>query len=193
MVAAGALALAAAWNLSPMAWSYSRAQTDRDANPAYWQPAIDFLNENLTPSYRVEAVDTLNHWPAVHLPRVGIPLARGWYRQDDFPQNALLYDELRQDAQVAIAAAAIGQLAEAAAAGPAAVPAGALTGPGPVERGSRRRQVPSNAGCRFSTNASTPSWKSFVRASVCCSSASRSSWPSRSGYSIRFRAFFEPA
>jgi hypothetical protein len=97
-MAAGALALAAAWNLSPMAWSYSRAQTDRDANPAYWQPAIDFLNENLTPSYRVEAVDTVNHWPAVHLPRVGIPLARGWYRQDDFPQNELLYKPLQPDA-----------------------------------------------------------------------------------------------
>jgi hypothetical protein len=94
-MAAGALALAAAWNLSPMAWSYSRAQADRDANPAYWQPAIEFLNEHLTPSYRVEAVDTLNHWPAVHLPRAGIPLARGWYRQDDFPQNELLYKPMQ--------------------------------------------------------------------------------------------------
>jgi hypothetical protein len=99
-MAAGALALAAAWNLSPMAWSYSRAQADRDANPAYWQPAIEYLNEHLTPSYRVEAVDTLNHWPAVHLPRAGIPLARGWYRQDDFPQNELLYKPMQPHAYV---------------------------------------------------------------------------------------------
>ena len=38
-----------------------------------------------TPSYRVEAVDTRGHWPAVYLPSAGIPLARGWFRQDDFP------------------------------------------------------------------------------------------------------------
>jgi hypothetical protein len=97
-VAACVLALAAGWNLSPMAWSYSRARAHSDAKPAYWQPAIDFLNERLTPSYRVEAIDTANHWPAVHLPRAGIPLARGWYRQDDFPQNELLYDPLDRDA-----------------------------------------------------------------------------------------------
>jgi hypothetical protein len=99
-VAVGALTLAAAWNLTPFAFSYSRAQTSADADAAYWQPAIDFLNEHLTASYRVEAVDTVNHWPAVHLPRAGIPLARGWYRQDDFPQNELLYAELRGDAYV---------------------------------------------------------------------------------------------
>jgi hypothetical protein len=97
-VAVGALMLAAAWNLSPLAWSYSRARADKGFEPAYWQPAIDFLHENLTPSYRVEVVDTANHSAALQLPRAGIPLARGWFRQDDFPQNALLYDELRRDA-----------------------------------------------------------------------------------------------
>ena len=97
-VAVAALALAAAWNLSPLAWSYSRARADVGFEPAYWQPAIDFLHENLTPSYRVEVVDTANHSAAVQMPRAGIPLARGWYRQDDFPQNALLYDELKRDA-----------------------------------------------------------------------------------------------
>jgi hypothetical protein len=97
-VAVAALALAAAWNLSPLAWSYSRARADKGFEPAYWQPAIDFLHENLTSSYRVEVVDTANHSAALQLPRAGIPLARGWFRQDDFPQNALLYDELRRDA-----------------------------------------------------------------------------------------------
>jgi hypothetical protein len=42
-------------------------------------------------------------------------------------------------------------------------------------------QDPWKAGSRFSTKALTPSWKSFVRASACWSSDSRSSWPSRSG------------
>jgi hypothetical protein len=94
-VAAFALVLAAAWNLSPHAWSFERGRSEQSATEvAYWQPAIDFLNERLTPSYRVEVVDTAGHWAAVHLPQTGIPLVRGWFRQDDFPQNALLYDGL---------------------------------------------------------------------------------------------------
>ena len=53
-----------------------------------------FLERNLTPSYRVEVVDTTGHWGAVYLPKAGIPLARGWFRQDDFPENQLLYSAL---------------------------------------------------------------------------------------------------
>src|SRR5205823_6647700 len=47
---------------------------------------------HLTPSYRVEAVDTPTHFSAVYLAAASIPIARGWYRQDDFPQNEVLYD-----------------------------------------------------------------------------------------------------
>ena len=50
------------------------------------------------PSYRVEAVDTVGHWPAAYLPAAGIPIARGWFRQDDFPRNDLLYAKLDRDA-----------------------------------------------------------------------------------------------
>jgi hypothetical protein len=90
-----ALVLAAAWNLTPHAWSFERGRAEQPAAEAvFWQPAIEFLNENLTPSYRVEVVDTAGHWAAVHLPRAGIPLVRGWFRQDDFPQNELLYEGL---------------------------------------------------------------------------------------------------
>src|SRR5881394_1730459 len=59
-----------------------------------WASPIDFLRANLDPSYRVEAVDTSTHSAAVYLAEAGIPLARGWYRQDDFPQNEVLYDHL---------------------------------------------------------------------------------------------------
>ncbi len=93
-VAALALVLAAAWNLSPHAWSYSRARSEPAAHEQYWQPAVSFLSTRLTPSYRVEVVDTAAHWAAVYLPRAGIPLTRGWFRQDDFPQNEVLYDHL---------------------------------------------------------------------------------------------------
>jgi len=94
-VTAVALVLAAAWNLSPHAWSYSRARAEpAAAQEAYWQPAVSFLREHLTPDYRVEVVDTTGHWAAVYLPGADIPLTRGWFRQDDFPQNQVLYDEL---------------------------------------------------------------------------------------------------
>jgi hypothetical protein len=90
-VALVALGLAAAWNVSPLAASFVKGNTDPAAKAAYWQPAITFLHDHLSPSYRVEAVDTTDHWDALYLPRAGIPLVRGWFRQDDFPQNALLY------------------------------------------------------------------------------------------------------
>jgi hypothetical protein len=92
--AAGALALATSWNLTPIAASFAKDRVEPGDNPSYWAPAIGFLHAHLTPSYRVEAVDTAGHWAAVYLPRAGIPLARGWYRQDDFPQNEVLYGPL---------------------------------------------------------------------------------------------------
>jgi hypothetical protein len=42
----------------------------------------------------VEAVDTAAHWEATFLPIAGIPLTRGWFRQDDFPNNAVLYGQV---------------------------------------------------------------------------------------------------
>ena len=93
-VAALVMILAASWNLTPHAKSFSQGRAEPSANASYWQPAIVFLHEHLTPSYRVEVVDTFEHWAAVHLPRAGIPITRGWFRQDDFPQNEALYDPL---------------------------------------------------------------------------------------------------
>ena len=88
------LTLAVAWNLTPLAWSYVHGRADTTAHAATWSTAIGFLRANLGPSYRVEAVDTSTHSPAIYLAEAGIPLARGWYRQDDFPQNEVLYDTL---------------------------------------------------------------------------------------------------
>jgi hypothetical protein len=85
------LVLAAIWNTTPLAANFTHASADPSAERAYWQPAIAYLHDHLTPSYRVEAVDTAGHWPAVYLPEAKIPLARGWYRQDDFPENKILY------------------------------------------------------------------------------------------------------
>jgi hypothetical protein len=82
------------WNLTPLAAACVKANGDPAAAPAYWTPVVRFLDRHLGPSYRVEAVDTAGHWPAAYLPEAGIPLVRGWYRQADFPENAILYGDL---------------------------------------------------------------------------------------------------
>jgi hypothetical protein len=91
-VALAVLLLATSWNLTPLAANVATAAANPASREEFWTPAVDFLREHLTSSYRVEAVDTSGHWPAVYLARAGIPLVRGWYRQDDFPQNRLLYE-----------------------------------------------------------------------------------------------------
>ena len=88
------LALAISWNASPLAASYFTGAADVTANAATWPAAIAYLQAHLKPDFRVEAVDTASHWPAVYLADAGIPIARGWFRQDDFPQNAVLYSKL---------------------------------------------------------------------------------------------------
>ncbi|MHB8643454.1 MAG: hypothetical protein ACYDA3_11295 [Gaiellaceae bacterium] len=85
------IALTAVWNLAPVATSAARSSAD--TNVRYWAPAIGFLHAHLSPSYRVEVVDTVDHWAAESLPAAGIPIVRGWYRQSDFPQNQLLYED----------------------------------------------------------------------------------------------------
>jgi hypothetical protein len=88
-----ALVLGIAWNVSPLAYSLARNGGDVTSHATTWSAAIVFLQSHLGPSYRVEAVDTVTHSSAVYLADAKIPLARGWYRQDDFPQNELLYDD----------------------------------------------------------------------------------------------------
>jgi hypothetical protein len=88
------IVLAIAWNVSPLAYSLVRNGSDVTANQQTWAAAIGYLRQNLGADYRVEAVDTPTHSAAVYLAGANIPMARGWYRQDDFPQNEVLYDKL---------------------------------------------------------------------------------------------------
>jgi hypothetical protein len=95
-LAAVAFLLALSWNISPLAASYAKGVSDPASHEAYWAPAIDFLERHADPSYRVEVVDTAGHWAADYLPAAGIPITRGWFRQEDFPRNEVLYgDEVR--------------------------------------------------------------------------------------------------
>jgi hypothetical protein len=86
--------LAAAYNVSPLVWSFQKGLDERAEHAAYWAPAIAYLRAHNTPDFRVNALDTVGHWEAVYLPKAGIPITRGWYRQDDFPENAVLYHRL---------------------------------------------------------------------------------------------------
>lgn len=86
-----AVGLAAAWNVFPLASSWASSASDRSSNPTVWPAPVSYLQTHLRTGYRVEAVDTVDHWPALYLARAGLPLARGWFRQDDHPIAALLY------------------------------------------------------------------------------------------------------
>src|SRR5439155_4789881 len=94
LVAAPLAVLAAVYNVSPLAWSFAKGLDERAEHAAFWAPAISFLHAHNTPDFRVDALDTVDHWEAVYLPEAGIPITRGWFRQDDFPQNGVLYHRL---------------------------------------------------------------------------------------------------
>src|SRR5215218_9646530 len=94
-VAVPLVGLCIAYNLTPLTWSYVKGKDDVAESRAYWAPALAFLREHRDPNFRVNALDTAAHWEAVYLPEAGFPITRGWYRQDDFPENEILYsDEL---------------------------------------------------------------------------------------------------
>jgi hypothetical protein len=60
---------------------------------------VTFLKARSDIQYRTEVVATEGHWEAFYLAARGIPLARGWFRQDDFPQNQVLYQPTLSAAQ----------------------------------------------------------------------------------------------
>ena len=85
------LALALLWQALPAVGSLRVGASERASREDFWFPAIAFLERHRNPNYRVEVVATSHHWEALYLAERGVPLARGWYRQDDFPANAALY------------------------------------------------------------------------------------------------------
>jgi hypothetical protein len=83
--------LAASWNILPLAGTWIRSADDGSSQAAVWTAPTHYLRAHLRTGYRVEAVDTSQHWPAFYLGRAGIPLVRGWFRQDDHPVAMFLY------------------------------------------------------------------------------------------------------
>jgi hypothetical protein len=86
------LAIALAWQMAYIVGVARESAASRSSEEAFWRPVEGFLARHATPDHRVEAVATTGRWEAYYLPRRGVPIARGWFRQDDWPQNAPLYD-----------------------------------------------------------------------------------------------------
>jgi hypothetical protein len=88
-----ALAVAFAYNVTPYLLLVPYRLDGRPATAAFWQPAVDFLHRHAAPGFRVEVVPTAAHWESYWIPKAGIPLARGWYRQLDVVDNPALYSK----------------------------------------------------------------------------------------------------
>jgi hypothetical protein len=89
------IALAVALQVGPKVRDAYSAWENPAAVRSYWRPALRFLHDDRTQiaGYRVEAVSTWGHWEAYYIARDQVPLARGWFRQEDFPQNGPLYND----------------------------------------------------------------------------------------------------
>ena len=86
-----ALAAALAYNLVPYALLVPSRLDNNTQSASFWAPAIHFLRQHEQPGFRVEVVPTAEHWEAYWIPKAGLPLARGWYRQIDTADNPALY------------------------------------------------------------------------------------------------------
>jgi hypothetical protein len=88
-----ALACAFTYNLVPYLLLIPSRLDNQTQQASYWRPAIHYLRTNGQPGYRVEVVPTAEHWEADWIPKAGIPLVRGWYRQTDEVDNPILYSK----------------------------------------------------------------------------------------------------
>jgi hypothetical protein len=87
-----ALAGALGYNLVPYLMLIPYRLDSRPERSAFWAPALGYVRSHGGPNYRVEVVPTAAHWESYWVPRSGIALARGWYRQLDIGYNPVFYD-----------------------------------------------------------------------------------------------------
>ena len=94
--AALALSVAIAWQAAPFVKNIANSFGEQAQAASYWQPVISFLREpgrHDPANFRVEIVATARHYESYYLTRgEGEAIPRGWYRQNDFPTNGVLYD-----------------------------------------------------------------------------------------------------
>jgi hypothetical protein len=93
-IAVSLVAVALLWQALPAVAGWRTATESRAQDESFWYPVIAWVAEHPEPDQRVQVVATADNWEAYHLARRDVPLARGWFRQDDFPANAVLYGPL---------------------------------------------------------------------------------------------------
>jgi hypothetical protein len=89
------IALAVALQVGPKVRDAYSAYENPASAATYWRPVHEFMRAHAAQvaGYRVESVATWGHWEAYYVARWRVPLARGWFRQEDFPQNGSLYND----------------------------------------------------------------------------------------------------
>jgi hypothetical protein len=93
-IAVSLLAVALLWQGLPAVAGWRTAAESRAQDERFWYPVIAWLESHPDTDHRVQVVATADNWEAYYLARRGVPLARGWFRQDDFPANQALYEDL---------------------------------------------------------------------------------------------------
>lgn len=92
-LAAPLAALAALWPAWPAVSSIGRGAADPSKLPAYYAGLLHFLDRQDPTAGRLEVVFTREHWETLWVARA-FPIARGWERQTDLANNAVLYQPL---------------------------------------------------------------------------------------------------
>lgn len=90
-VAVALLAGVLLWQALPAVAGWRTVAESRAQNKEFWYPVMAFIDEHHDPGHRLQVVATADNWEAYYLAGRDVPLARGWFRQDDFPANAALY------------------------------------------------------------------------------------------------------
>lgn len=86
-----ACAVALASNVLPYTAMISDRSSSLGSTLAFWEPSIRFLERHQPRGFRVEVVETPNHWENYFFPEAGLALARGWYVQLDIADSGALY------------------------------------------------------------------------------------------------------
>jgi hypothetical protein len=82
------------WQALPAVAGWRTVAESRAQHEEFWYPVMAFIDAHHRPGERVQVVATADNWEAFYLARRDVPLARGWFRQDDFPANQALYEDL---------------------------------------------------------------------------------------------------
>jgi hypothetical protein len=90
-LALAACAVGLAANVLPYAAMIPYRSSAIGSKLSFWQPVIRYLEAHQQRGFRVEVVETANHWENYFLPEAGVALARGWYVQLDMADNRALY------------------------------------------------------------------------------------------------------